>query len=125
SNQAYIGTGDQVIADDVDPEPTIEAGLGTLYRYSTATNKYYANGLPNRFFAASQNATNMHRIADGIVHFKVRPLDTNGSPLFWTNNYLSFWATNYSFRRPWVSITNTFGSNDVASSQIRYWFYSN
>jgi len=126
SNATYIGTGYRVVPDFPDPTQSGLGTLGTLYRYSVATNKYSAATLASSFFNASQFPTNssMHRIADGVVHLRLQAFDTNGAPMFYTNNYLSFWGTNSAQKIPWVNVTNSFGAQDFGPS-MKYWFYSN
>jgi len=60
-------------------------GVASLCRFTISTNSEQLanNFLLNRFFkvydaSKGNNATFLHRIADGIVHFKVRALDENG-----------------------------------------------
>jgi prepilin-type N-terminal cleavage/methylation domain-containing protein len=72
-NQKWIGYGYFV------DEPS--AGIGTLYRYET--NSYFGLSPANLFwrfeFESSRNIeTNMNRILDNVVHFRVRAFGTNG-----------------------------------------------
>jgi type II secretory pathway pseudopilin PulG len=53
-----------------------DAGFGTLYRFETNFPPYLLGTAPTRF--ANLALTNFSRVADGIIHFRVRPLDTNG-----------------------------------------------
>jgi hypothetical protein len=75
-NQDWIGTGYTVFFDDA---PTNY--VGTLYRLSMT------NRLRNGPFDVSGRIwldtpfTNMSRIADGIVHLRVRPCAGNGFPI--------------------------------------------
>jgi type II secretory pathway pseudopilin PulG len=99
-NLDYIGIGYQV-------RPDYKNGIvGTLYRFSTNRTKTFAPLLSSEFrnaeainwAAVSTTPPNMSRIADGVVHFKVRAFDTNGFPfdlntlytnaMFRTNGYL-------------------------------------
>ena len=84
-NQDWIGTGYQVLSDYPN------AGVGTLYRFTTnrtpADYKNYgvtARTLSEEFLKAPANR--LTRIADGIVHLKLRAFDTNGMPITLTNN---------------------------------------
>lgn len=84
NNQDWIGTGYQVIPDDAN------GWVGTLYRF--VGNNFSRQGpmtVSADFRAAAalayQNAvqqgapvTNLNRIADGIVHLRVRAFATNG-----------------------------------------------
>ena len=76
-NQDWIGTGYQVVFDDSN------GWVGSLYRFSI-TNQF-RNGPFDRVSAAflrpDLSPTNMSRIADGIVHLRVRPLAANGFPV--------------------------------------------
>jgi type II secretory pathway component PulJ len=142
SNQSYTSTGYRVVSDYISP--TAEAGLGTLYRYTVSTNRYWAGYLPTNYFVGSQFTTNMHRIADGIVHLRLMPYDTNGAPMFAnTTNSLAFWTyTNVvvggsGATQPQVTtvpVRNAFATNDwvtygppiIPNQQfMEYWFYSN
>lgn len=61
--------------DDVTLRP--QGGVGTLYSYRVENR--WGHDLPfqlSEFYAPGQ--TNLSRIADGIVHFRVRAFDTNG-----------------------------------------------
>jgi hypothetical protein len=69
ANQQYTGTGYQVFSDYTD------GGVGSLYRYSSNTTKYYAPYLAGTF---TNVPAGMTKIADGIVHLKLRAFDTNG-----------------------------------------------
>jgi hypothetical protein len=85
SNQTFIGTGYCVLTNYQDG--TGVDAVGTLYRYTTNCNRYSATNLVTMYLAMSANATNlnMHRIADGVVHFKIQAYDTNGTPLILSN----------------------------------------
>jgi type II secretory pathway component PulJ len=143
SNQSYTLTGYRVLSDYTNPVaavPPLEC-LGALYRYTVTTNKNWAPYLGTNFFVASRFTTNMHRIADGIVHLQVRVFDTNGAPMFAnTTNSLAFWSfTNVvgGLGRPQVTtvpVKNAFATNDwptagqpiIPNQQyMEYWFYSN
>jgi hypothetical protein len=76
----WIGLGYRVAAVD---------GVGTLYRFATAVNdrQLAANDLVARFRAAQFNpktgvvSTNLHRVSDGIVHFRLLAYDQSGRKL--------------------------------------------
>ena len=84
-NVDWFGTGYEVFGDYDN------AGVGTLYRFSMQTNRmrlagadlaaWFTNAIPN---AVPPNP-NLSRIADGIVHFRVRAFGTNGLPIIQNN----------------------------------------
>jgi len=111
-NQAWVGIGYQVI-----PE-TPNAGIGTLYRYSTNGSKYNAYYLPSAFLQAP--LTNLDRIADGVIHFRLRAFATNGLPIIPAGfhiNPLQYLlvrnATNYWEPSPPDQVRSYFLSNAV------------
>lgn len=93
ANQDWVGIGYQVIPEYVN------AGVGTLYRFS-ATNRFRDG--PMTVSAEFLNAplTNLNRIAEGVVHLRVRAYATNGCLV--TTNALAF--------------TNGFALNQVNSA---------
>jgi hypothetical protein len=104
-NQDWIGTG-----YDVLPENPTDPIVGTLYRFSS-TNRYVmvvgTNNLSLAFQAAVRKAsrnlatgigvTDLSRIADGVVHLRVRTYANNGF-LIITND---FRGTNGFARAPY------------------------
>jgi hypothetical protein len=96
-NQRWMGTGYRV--------GTPDAGVGTLYRFYTNAPVTEITNLSGSFQTA---LTNLNRIADGVVHLRVRAYDTNG--------YLMV-------RSPNVSIM-TVQTNDFPG-EIRSFFRSN
>ncbi len=85
-NQDWIGTGYLVLPLDAS------GYVGTLYRFSgTNYPRFGTINLSSRFYSAIQVAlqnigfnlpvTNLSRIADGIVHLRVRPFAPNGFPI--------------------------------------------
>jgi hypothetical protein len=100
-NRTWVGVGYFVRTNDINgllwlPQTHAgspgKAGAGTLYRFTTSTSDPYRD--PLDLFTAFDNArrqgitrvTNVNRIADGVLHFKFRAYDTNGS-LITTNIY--------------------------------------
>jgi prepilin-type N-terminal cleavage/methylation domain-containing protein len=78
----WVATGYRIIG--------AESGVGTLYRFSVATNVHLLNSsnltapfwtleLTNR--ATGRVSTNFHRVADGIVHLKLTAYDFDGQRL--------------------------------------------
>jgi len=105
-NQDWLGTGYEVIPDDAN------GCVGALYRYGGMN--YPRNGiitLSEQFLNAP--VTNMNKIADGIVHLRVRSFAKNGY-LVTTN---LFTRTNATFpvkaAGPWTNISNTLAFNSV------------
>lgn len=98
SERAWKGVGYAVLLPTNTPPSNTEAliqataGLGNLYRYETketnreyyfATTNLWADFLTNlpAFLPSSQKtpgATNYSLVAEGVVHFKVSPYDTQG-----------------------------------------------
>jgi len=136
-NQDWIGTGYQIIRDNPS------ALAGSLYRF-TSTNA--PRGAPyglfyNMYDTMSDSATRTftppyndnrqiygvysgmtsNRIADGVVHLRVRTFDRNGAPLFpdpralfgalwpgWQSPYQLF-STNITYTSGYRAVTNTAG----------------
>jgi hypothetical protein len=133
--QDYITTGYQVRPDNSN-------GLyGTLYRFAAPHTKSYgtSTNLSVDFLNAasiSLNGTlprNFSRIADGVVHFRVRCYDTNGFPFEFNNSYTNaMYRTNgnavglsapYQYSRMGnASITAPLSAYP---DQLNYFFYSN
>jgi hypothetical protein len=68
-NQTWTGIGYTVLDPATGAEPL--GGMGTLYRYST--NAFYGQYLGQLLSGFNTTAvTNMSRILDGVVHFKIR-----------------------------------------------------
>jgi type II secretory pathway pseudopilin PulG len=72
-NQDWIGTGYQVISDYTN------AGVGTLYRFSTNRARAQTPLLFTDYINAP--LARLNRVVDGIVHFRVRAFATNGFPI--------------------------------------------
>jgi len=85
-NQDWVGTGYEVIPDDS------YACVGTLYRFS-ATNNPRGNLIALSDAFSRTSVSNMSRIADGIVHLRLRAFANNGY-LITTN---TFTRTNASY----------------------------
>jgi hypothetical protein len=106
-NQDWIGTGYEVVPDDANQ------CVGTLYRYA-ATNYPRGNvvGLSAQFKPAS--VTNRSRIADGIVHLRLRAFANNGRLV--TTNFFTGTNGMYQVRLngPYTNIPNTVVYNSMA-----------
>src|SRR5689334_11513196 len=79
-NQDWIGTGYEVVAEYPGGQPN--SGVGTLYRFTTTGRTTDVGNMWSKF--ANTPVTNTQyfsRIADGVVHFRVKPYATNGFPL--------------------------------------------
>src|SRR5204863_6311316 len=96
-NQDWIGTGYQVRPYD----DYVNSGIGALYQFEVTTNQARARAFPlSQLFLTSLPAravapTNLNRIADGVVSFRVRTYDTNGVEIVTTNTnpgHLAFTA---------------------------------
>jgi type II secretory pathway pseudopilin PulG len=118
-NLVWRGTGYEVLADYAN------AGIGTLYRFATNRTKYDASLAVGDF--ANAHPTNLSRIADGIVHFRVRAFATNGfpvTPCFATN---ACFRTNVNFLTGVVlkSTAAYWDPDPVIQDQPKYYFLSN
>ena len=75
-------------------------GVMTLYRFTARTNTPnnrmeadYRNAL--RYLLNNVTETNVHRVADGIIHLRFRAFNKDGIEIVPGTNYLSFPITNY------------------------------
>ena len=114
-NQDWMGIGYEVVPDDEN------RSVGTLYRYA-ATNYPRGNflGLSAQFLRTP--VTNLNRIADGIVHLRLRAFAKNGYLI--TTNILT--GTNASFPLrpigPYTNLPNAvvYGSLSYNSSSVDF-----
>jgi len=109
-DQTWVGTGYYVVPD------TLNAGVGTLYRYSlTNIQGLQPNGLPILFaprllfsgFIAAVSAMRtdvnqpaegtVTRVADGVINLRVRAFGTNGFPVI---SFMSGFNTYYGAAAP-------------------------
>jgi len=103
-NQTWTGYG--YFVDQPD------SGIGTLYRYETNSfTRQSPEDLFWRFFLDSNNniETNMNRILDNVVHFRVRAFDPDGLQI--TNDFPNGVEVKYS--------------TDVVPGQIGFYWMSN
>ena len=131
SNQDWIATGYQVRPYD----DYVNSGIGALYQFQVSTNQGRAKALPlsqlflNSLPPRATNPTNLNRIADGVVSFRVRAYDTNGVEIVATNTnpgHLAFVAPVGANNQPrLITINNGFGSWDSLNGQYNYYFVSN
>jgi hypothetical protein len=101
SNQYWSGIGYLV--------STPALGAGTLYRFETNAH----NSRPDLIASFSQSfraasLSNLHRVADGIVHLRLRAFATNGTLI-----------------DPGWGVKNTTNQWDILPGEIQYSFYSN
>jgi len=115
-----VGTGYEVLGD------YLHSGVGTLYRYSTNITK--ASKLEPRIAADSfvrTPETNLSRIADGIVHLRLRAFATNGF-LITPTNYPNSSAFLLTPSGQLGRLTNALTSAlQAAPDQYDYYFWSN
>jgi hypothetical protein len=96
TNQDWLATG-YFVLQDAGPH------VGTLYRFFQRFSRYDAWNAASNFLAAADYAartslsglpvTNVNRLADGVIHFRVEPFATNGFPLtarFGTNAWFAY-----------------------------------
>jgi hypothetical protein len=118
-NQDWVSTGYEVLPDDGN-------GLvGTLYRFNyTNTPRGWSDR--NIFFFENADRTNLSRIADGIVHLRLRAFAKNGYLV--TTNFFN--RTNAVFPLssigPYTNIPNALVFGDLADErQSACYFMSN
>ena len=107
-NQDWIGTGYMVLPDAPG------AMTGSLYRFCmTNSPRYLPNLLSGMFRDEVNNSnfrTNLTRIADGVVHLKLRAFAANGFPI------VSDGVNSYAYyRRDGINLNN-YGFVDRASA---------
>jgi hypothetical protein len=115
-----------------------EHGIGTLYRFSHSTNVHFigTNALWNLFSltgidpATKTVSTNLHRVADGVIHFRVSTYDQLGRPFeldyqqlhLRTNRDVAFLNAGRTFAR---GATNTiFLRPDSARAHVTEFFFT-
>jgi hypothetical protein len=108
-NQDWIGTGYEVVPDDANQ------CVGTLYRY-TETNNPRGDLLHLSSQFLPMSITNRSRIADGIVHLRLRAYAANGRLI--TTNYLTGTNASYQVRfgGPYTNVPNAVAYNSAAYS---------
>lgn len=101
----WVGTGYRIIG--------AQNGVGSLYRFSVSTNYRFLSPImmSGAYFLADPTnrltgmlSTNFHRVADGIVHFRLQAFDSDGQRLGYdtTNTYPRYRALKESSRQPLV-----------------------
>jgi len=123
NNQNWTGIGYVVVPN------TTNGGVGTLYRFATDHNNYTATNLSGEFLRAP--LASMSRVADGVVHFRLRAFATNGYPITWA----SFSTNAYAavFRRDAFGnvlpplVRNTLANDPLVGvpDVVNYYFLSN
>src|SRR5258706_468591 len=117
NNQDWIGIGYQVLGDSAS------AGVGTLYRFSKTSPKSSAIYLSRDFLNAP--VTNLSRIADGVIHFRLRAFATNGFPIDPALLNNSAFRTNADTSGT-APMRNTWGYWDPSAlDQVNSYFLSN
>lgn len=136
-NQIWTGIGYAVLP------PFKDAGLGTLYRFSLSTTRSNAPYLSAYFQGALQVAmqnaaaglpiTNLNRVADGVVDFRVGAYATNGFPLmvrgFTTNGVYTIttngviWPSNVYSNVG--KVYNSLAANSLTRGVADFYFMSN
>jgi len=137
----YIGTGYQVRPDFTNLNVGAKPMFGTLYRFSAAHTKSSATS--SNLSAEFQLAASIpigaalprtfSRIADGVVHFRVRAYDTNGFPFALFNLYTNamFRTNGYVTASGPASGYSGVGNSTITApltgypDQLNYYFYSN
>jgi type II secretory pathway pseudopilin PulG len=123
-NQDWIGTGYEVVADY--PGGQANSGVGTLYRFAKIGRSSDVGNLWSSF--ANTPVTNTQyfsRIADGVVHLRVKPYATNGFPIVWGSSNACWFQTNVADIGRF-SMRNTLGSADQSvPEEVNCYFFSN
>ena len=106
-NQDWIGTGYEVLPDDANES------VGTLYRYCATNNpRNFVQPLSANFIFTP--VTNLSRIADGVVHLRLRAYAANGR-LVTTNLFTGTNATYQTrFGGPYTNIPNALAYGSAA-----------
>src|SRR5439155_15805599 len=123
NNQNWTGIGYLVWPDYTN------AGVGTLYRFSTNHNNYTATNLSGEFLRAPLSS--MNRVSDGVVHFRLRAFGTNGYPITWasfsSNAYTAVFRPD-AYVNPQVPfVRNTLANTPLVGvpDMVDYYFLSN
>jgi hypothetical protein len=107
-HQNWSGIGYQVVPDYRD------AGVGTLYRFVQHTDRTRVPQLSQNFLLASANLDLTNRVAEGIVHLRLRAYDNVGKLI------TPFWPTNNAM---WVNTARAW--NYQLPDQVDSYFASN
>jgi len=127
----WTGIGYVVVPDTNGsiPNPP-NPGVGTLYQFTASASAYQAGLLYTQFNSTISSATvnsNWHRIADGIVHLRVRAFATNGYPIYGTNPYpMNVWfRTNGLNNASWgvLNLPNTVVLPDTTAPDDMRWYF--
>jgi len=125
ANQDWTGTGYEVVAEYPGGQPN--SGVGTLYRFTTTGRTTDVGNMWSKF--ANTPVTNTQyfsRIADGVVHFRVKPYATNGFPLVWGPTNSCWFRTNVGAGTFTYSMRNTLGTSEPAvPEEANCYFFSN
>jgi prepilin-type N-terminal cleavage/methylation domain-containing protein len=140
NNLVWSGVGYQVVPDDAN------GVVGTLYRFSTNISVYalpaftgYLTNSSKASYSLVPNPTTAYtlfvtsnKIADGIVHFRVRAFATNGFPILSSNVFNNGGGASFrsSGLTSWTSngMNNAYATNRPAywpTEPMGYWFWNN
>jgi hypothetical protein len=100
TNTAWMGVGYAVL--------NLAPGVGTLYRYEIVSNApsitndlfwpFYNSTINQTFPGQPSNA--WHRVADGVIHLKLRAFDQNGNEPWFEAYYGDYSVNNEAFAYP-------------------------
>ncbi len=119
-NQDWIGIGYEVVPEAGSP------GIGALCRFIESAPNSAVSYLCRDFARAVANGWVTNRIADGIVHLRVKALAPNGFPIIHQDLYPNaFYCTNRLLLR-YSSVTNAYTSwYGGYREPVNYYFVSN
>jgi Tfp pilus assembly protein PilV len=123
NNQNWTGIGYIVVPDSTN------GGVGTLYRFSTNHNNYGATNIFAEFIRTP--LVGMSRVADGVVHFRLRAFGTNGYPItqgvFGTNSYAAVFRRDAFGNVLGPLVRNTLARDPLVGVPdiVNYAFWSN
>jgi len=115
-NQDWVGTGYVVVGE-------YNNGMGTLYRWTGNARNFGVSQLSSNFL--NLPLSNFSRVADGIVHLRVRAFATNGFPIVGGFTNAAWFRTN-ALATGTYPVKNTSGFWDGSMpDQVDCYFNSN